>query len=143
MPALLRDGFRHEKTTRRWFSQMLVFTGCFGSPCCQILTTSSPAGKLKNWKSEKLTSRPATRSTRISGFQDFRFLPAHAVPEILPNETGRGAAGCGECREYAQSRSFWIDLYKQSSNVGNGALTCRSRASRGLPERTESCRLGG
>ena len=56
----------------------------------QIFTTSIRAGKLKNWKSEKLTSRPATRPTRIPDFQDFRFSPAFAAHEILPNEPGRG-----------------------------------------------------
>jgi hypothetical protein len=55
-------------------------------PCqCRILNTASPAGKLKNWKYEKLTSRPATRPTRISDFQDFRFSPASSF--TLP---GRG-----------------------------------------------------
>jgi hypothetical protein len=39
----------------------------------RFFTTPIRAGKLKNWKSEKLTSRQATGSTRISGFQDFRF----------------------------------------------------------------------
>jgi hypothetical protein len=41
------------------------------------------AGKLKNWKSEKLASRPATGPTRISAFQDFRFSARHLLPENL------------------------------------------------------------
>jgi hypothetical protein len=34
----------------------------------QIFTAPIRAGKLKNWKSEKLTSRQATQHSRISGF---------------------------------------------------------------------------
>ena len=55
-----------------------------------------------NWKSEKLTSRPATRPTRISGFQVF--TRTAAAPEILPNEPGRG----GGCPEHARARSFKV-----------------------------------
>ena len=47
----------------------------------QIFTAPIRAGKLKNWKSEKLTSSPATRHSRISGFQDFRFSPAPPYPK--------------------------------------------------------------
>jgi hypothetical protein len=46
----------------------------------QIFPASKAAGKLKNWKSEKLTSRPVTRPTRISGFQNFRFSSAPRHP---------------------------------------------------------------
>jgi hypothetical protein len=49
----------------------------------QNFTATGPAEKLKNWKSEKLTSRPATRLTRISDFQDFRFSPLHLLPGNL------------------------------------------------------------
>jgi hypothetical protein len=36
---------------------------------CQILTLTGPAGKLKNWKSEKLTT--GTQLVRIPEFQVF------------------------------------------------------------------------
>ena len=45
------------------------------SPC------PNRAEKLKNWKSEKLTSRMATQHSRISGFQDCRFSPALPYPK--------------------------------------------------------------
>ena len=55
-----------------------------GAPClCQIFTATSPAGKLKNWKSEKLTVCPLVQIARIPGFQNFRFSPLHLLPENL------------------------------------------------------------
>ena len=67
--------------------------GDVGYGLSQVFTIFSQAGKLKNWKSEKLTTRLATRPTRIPDFQDFRFSPAPAAHEILPNEPGRGGGG--------------------------------------------------
>jgi len=58
---------------------------------CQDFTASNSAGKLKNWKSENLTSRPATQLPRIPGFQDFRFSPPYAA-----RKSGRGILGWGE-----------------------------------------------
>ena len=56
--------------------------GMSGAPCrCQILATPIRAGKLKTCKTGKLTSRPVTRATRISDFQDFRFSPTLATPK--------------------------------------------------------------
>jgi len=46
------------------------------------------AGKLKNWKSENLTARPPAQIARIPDFQDFRFSPTHAPPEILTTGLG-------------------------------------------------------
>jgi hypothetical protein len=45
------------------------------------------AGKLKNWKSEKLTPSSA-QIARIPDFQNFRFSPTPATPEILPTDLG-------------------------------------------------------
>ena len=49
---------------------------------CQIFTVSSPAGKLKNWKSEKLIAYPLEPDC-----QDFRFSGSHpstCCPKIWP-----------------------------------------------------------
>ena len=59
--------------------------GCVGSG--QVFVVTERAEKLKTWKTEKLTSRLATRPTRISGFQVFTRTTG---TEILPNESGRG-----------------------------------------------------
>jgi hypothetical protein len=59
----------------------------------QDFRVTSGGGKLKNWKSEKLTSRPATRLARIPDFQDFRFSPTTDAPEIL--QSGPGGVGVG------------------------------------------------
>ena len=48
------------------------------------------AGKLKNWKSEKLTVCPLAQIARIPGLQDFRFLLASDTDEIPTTEPGRG-----------------------------------------------------
>jgi hypothetical protein len=68
-------------------------------------------GKLKNWKSEKLTSRPTPQPSRIPDFQDFRFSPITDTPEILP--TGPGEVGVGIVLNvgFMQNRTFRCRLY--------------------------------
>jgi len=66
------------------------------------------AGKLRNWKSEKLTARAHPQIARISDFQDFRFS-SHAVPEDLARW-----AGLRERQLHARTRTFMFGLYKQS-----------------------------
>jgi hypothetical protein len=65
--------------------------GVSGAPCrCQNFTTSKRPGKLKNWKSEKLTSGPPTRTACID-FQNFRisdFHPSTCRPKIWLGESG-------------------------------------------------------
>jgi len=51
---------------------------------CQIFTTSIRGGKLKIWKSEKLT---LTELARISEFQDFSFSP------VPPDARSRSRGG--------------------------------------------------
>ena len=61
-----------------------------GVGCRQIFTVAIRAGKLKNWKSEKLTARTLSQIARISGFQDFRFSPHMLSPRIWPGDRGWG-----------------------------------------------------
>jgi hypothetical protein len=56
----------------------------------QVSGHHTRGGKLKNWKSEKLTPGLPTWPARISGFQNFRFSPSPASPGILPIEPGLG-----------------------------------------------------
>jgi hypothetical protein len=81
--------------------------GMSGAPCrCQIFTMPIRAGKLKNWKSEKLIACPRSQFARISGFQVFTRT---AAPEILPIGPGRGWGG--EYPECARTRFFRVCLY--------------------------------
>jgi hypothetical protein len=59
----------------------------------QIFTGRVRGGKLKTWETGNLTSRPATRPSRISGFQVFRIslIPRCTVP-------GPGGGGNSELR---------------------------------------------
>ena len=57
----------------------------------------TPPGKLKIWKTGNLTCIPMSQRARISDFQDFRFSPASAAPEIPTNELDLG--GGMECPE--------------------------------------------
>ncbi len=81
---------------------------------CQVFTVPTGAGKLKNWKSEKLTAGTPAQIARISDFQDFRFSPTHATPEILP--TGPGGCERPERQVYAHNRTFMGGLYKHRLN---------------------------
>jgi len=59
------------------------------------------SGKLKNWKSEKLTARSLAQIARIPDFQDFRFSLTPDTPEILPVCPAKWNWGGGECPECA------------------------------------------
>ena len=66
-------------------------------------------------ETEKLTSRPATGATRISGSH-----PSTCCPKIWPGDSGSGW-GCPQ-----HARSYKMCLYKQPVNVLNAPQTCRS-----------------
>ena len=59
----------------------------------QIFTGRVRGGKLKTWKSEKLTSRPAPQLARIPEFQVFRISPDLSHPKscrMSPHGVGSG-----------------------------------------------------
>ena len=74
--------------------------------------TAGPGGKLKNWKYEKLTVCTPDQHVWIPDFQNFRFSPSTATPEILP----MGLNGERGIPESARSRFFRVCLYKHSHN---------------------------
>ena len=70
--------------------------------------------KLKTWNPDALLGVAAAR---ISVFQDFRFSPLPATPEILPTGHGRGL-GCErhERQVCAHKRTFRCGEYKLCRN---------------------------
>ena len=86
---------------KKWFPGEQTLQTPHGGRGGQDFGQHNRAGKLKTWETGNLTSRPATRPTRISDFQDFRFSPAPAAPEILPNVLGWDGDGDGDCFEHA------------------------------------------
>jgi hypothetical protein len=74
------------------------------------------AGKLKNWKSEKLTARTLTQVARISDFQDFRFSPPMLFPSIWLGDRGWGAVNGRFALETGISCNAYINKHLRTEN---------------------------
>jgi len=90
--------------------------GCRGRRVGQNFTTPNRAGKLKNWKSEKLNADRTRQDSRIPGFQNCRFSLAQmhgpgAGEAAIPNGNNRaeqtipGHRKLSRCRDHGRRLS--------------------------------------
>jgi hypothetical protein len=83
----------------------------------QVFGQHTPGGKLKNWKSEKLTVCTPGQIAKIPGFQNFRFSLISATPRN-PADWAWAGWGCERPKRqvYAHNRTFSHGLYKHWLN---------------------------